>query len=90
MAFPERLDVLGMFNGAVGVHPARVVDVLRLEQQDPDLFFGDGPVLDALGHDDDLSGPTSTFRSRNSMVIRPRMTWNSSSCSAWACQRNSP
>jgi O-antigen/teichoic acid export membrane protein len=55
MALPERLDVLGTFDGALGFHSTRVVDVLWLEQQDPDLLFGDGSVLDALRHDDDLA-----------------------------------
>ena len=55
MALPERLDVLGVFDGAFGFHPARVVDVLRLEQQNPHLLLGDGPVLDALRDHDDIA-----------------------------------
>ena len=55
MALPERLDVLGVFDGAFGFHPARVVDVLRLEQQNPHFLLGDGPVLDPLRHHDDLA-----------------------------------
>jgi len=39
MALPERLDVLGTFDGALGFHSTRVVDVLWLEQQDPDLLL---------------------------------------------------
>ena len=53
-------DVLGVFDGAFGCHPARVVDVLRLEQQNPYLLLGDGPVLDPFGTTMISPGPTST------------------------------
>lgn len=49
--------MLALHHGPGCVLSACVVDVLRLKQQDPDFFFGDGPVLYTFGDNDDFSWP---------------------------------
>lgn len=53
--------MIGLFDGPIRLHTARVVDVLRFEQENPNFFVCHGPVLDSLGHDNDLSRSNGHF-----------------------------
>lgn len=56
-----RSDVVGLFDGPIRLYTTRVVDVLRFEQENPNLFVRHWAVLHPLGHHDDFSRSNGHF-----------------------------